>query len=256
LNLFYNNLIDGGSVLITASSEASTSLSASNVAHEHKSKVWRTGTSTAAEYILFDLASAQDVTSVIIFAHTLTGSDSTIQLRASTDNFAASDVLVSALTYAETISATFSTATYRYWKIVFTKSASGESRDIGRIFLGTYYATEIQPDWDGLKIDRKDLSVKSKSAGGQTYTDQRPQYRSPVAEFSSVSTTMKDALVTVTDSVGTHTSLFIQVDSTASTEVSEILYVKFNEAAGCKASGVGSDDDITWDLKLDFEEQV
>jgi hypothetical protein len=67
---------------------------------------------------------------------------------------------------------------------------------------------------------------------------------------------MKDALVTVTDSVGTHTSLFIQVDSTASTEVSEILYVKFNEAAGCKASGVGSDDDITWDLKLDFEEMV
>lgn len=257
MRLLYANLIDASGVVITGSSQASTSLAAANVAHEFKTKVWRTGTSTAAESITFDLLSAKGVTSVILFAHTLTAGDSTIQLRASTDNFVASDDLISTLAYAsEIISSTFSIQTYRYWRVVFTKSAAGESRDIGRIFLGQYYETTTQPDWDGLKITPKDLSQKMKSAGGQTYTDIRDQYRTPSADFSSVTTTMKDAIRTVTNAVGTHTSLFIQVDPTDDSEVAEILYVKFTDGVARKASGLGTDDSIAWDLKMDFEEQL
>src|SRR4051812_35990008 len=99
MRFFYDNLIDATGVSFVGSSEASSSLGASNVAHEFKTKVWRTGTSTANESITFDLGSAQAATSVIIFAHTLTSGDSTIQLRGSTDNFSASDVLVATLTY-------------------------------------------------------------------------------------------------------------------------------------------------------------
>jgi hypothetical protein len=256
LRFFSTNLIDGSGATITASSQASTSLAGSNVAHEFKTKVWRTGTSTAAENIVFDLGTAKDVTSVIVFTHTLTAGDTGFELRGSTDNFAASDVLVSSLSYATTIKATFSTATYRYWKFKFTKSAAGESRDIGRIFLGTYYETPIQPDWDGLKIMPKDLSQKQRSAGGQTYTERRSQYRMPSADFSSASTTMKDAVTTITDAVGVHTSFFIQTDPNGTSEAGEVLYVKFVEAVGRKANGIHSDGDIAWDLKTDFEEQL
>jgi hypothetical protein len=244
-------------VVITASSEASSSLAGSNVAHEFKTKVWRTGTSSAAESIVLDLLSAKAATSLILFAHTLTGSDTSLELRGSTDNFAASDVLVATLAYAAgTIKATFSTATYRYWKVKFTKSAAGESRDIGRIFLGTYYETTIQPDWDGLKIMPKDLSVKGRTSGGQTYTERRSQYRMPSVDFSGVSTTMKDAVKTITDAVGTHTSFFIQVDPNGTSEAAEIFYVKFVDAVGRKADGISSDGDISWDLKMDFEEML
>jgi hypothetical protein len=256
LRLFYNNLIDASGVGISSTSQASTSLAPANVAHEFKTKVWRTGTSVAAESITFDLLSAKDVTSLILFAHTLTGSDTSLELRASTDNFAASDVLIATLTYAaSTIKATFSVQTYRYWRVKFTKSAAGESRDIGRIFLGTYYETPIQPDWDGVKITPKDLSAKTRSAGGQTYTDRRSRYRTVTTDFSGVSTTMKDGIKTVTDLTGTATSLFLQVDPNGATELSEIFYVKFTEAVPREADGIDASD-VTWDLKMDFEEML
>jgi hypothetical protein len=257
MRFFHTNLIDASGVIITDSSSASSSLTASNLAHEHKAKVWRTGTSNATETVTFDLGSAQSVTAAIIFAHTLTASDSGFDVRGSTDNFAASDVLIANPTfltgYTYMIS-TFSSVSYRYWRFKFNKASAGVSRDIGRIFLGTYTDIDNVISFDGVNVKRPDLSQKSRSAGGQTFTDRRSQYRSIDVSMDSMTTTDKDSLKTITDTTGTHQSFWCQIDRNATSEMSEVLYVKFRDLPDAKTSGMSSD--LVWDAKLELEEQL
>ena len=254
MRFWYPNLIDVSGVGITSTS-AATGAPVSNVANELKTRVWRTGTSTAAESVTFDLGSSKACTAVILFAHTLLNTDSTIQLRKSTDNFAANDVLVTALTWASgAISATFASASSRYWRVVFTKASSGVTRDIGRIFMGIYTDTTEQPDQGSFKIKPVDRSTSSKSVGGQTYTDKRSSYRGFQMKFGMVSTTFKDAITALYNSVQTHTSFFAQVDTAGTTEVGEIVYVKLGNEI--EADDSGADSDVLWNVKLELEEQL
>ena len=68
----YNNLITYDGVVITASSEYSADLGPENVADPRRTKAWRTGVSSAAEWIKFDFGSAKAVRALVILDHTLT----------------------------------------------------------------------------------------------------------------------------------------------------------------------------------------
>lgn len=256
MRFFVTNLIDASGVTITGSSSASSSLGASNVAHEHKAKVWRTDDAAADETITFDLGASAAAASAIIFNHTLLVGDSAIQLRKSTDNFAANDVLVGSFTWSSgPMVLTFSSQSSRYWRVVFTKASAGVTRDIGRIFLGTYTDIENAIDFSGLDIDPQDLSLKQRSSGGQTYTDARSQYRNISFPMSALSTTNKDALKTITDTTGTHQSFFFQILTSGTTEDFECFYVKFRKIPGRKVMGLDSTS-LAWDSKIELEEQL
>ena len=252
MRIFYNNLIDADAVAISETSEVST-LPSSNVTDELRGKVWRTGTSTALEAVIFDLGSAQAVTSCIILDHTLTSGDSLIRIQGHTSDSWGSPSFSQTFTYAaDILSAVFSTQTYRYWRFTFTKSAAGESRDIGRIFLGPYYETEEAPDYDGLDITEDDLSRKQVSLGGQEYTEQLERWRMVRCQFTHISQTMKDNLTTYARAVGQATSHFIQAAS--SSPFDTIYYVKLRNAPkfGVKAM----DSSAVWDTTLDYKEQL
>jgi hypothetical protein len=255
VRFFYTNLIDVTGVTFTTSSAASSALGGSNVAHEFKSKVWRTTAVGATEYVLFDLGSAKAVTAAIVFNHTLTASDSNITIRASTDNFVASDVLVTNLTHATTMSAVFGSVSYRYWMFKFQKSAAGETRDVGRVFIGNYTDVDNIIDWAGLDVQPEDLSVRNRTAGGQLFTDRRSQYRRFKVQLSGISTANKNTVKTISEAVGTHTSFFAQVATSGTGEISEILYVKLRDAFARKVSGMDSSD-LAWDATLELEEQL
>jgi hypothetical protein len=254
MRIFYDNLIDYASVVISAAT-VDNAFPASNVAHQHKAKVYRTGTSQAAEYVKFDLGSAKSVTSIIILAHTLTAGDTLLKCEASTDDFS-STAFTQNLTYAANLIAqNFSSQSYRYWRFSFTKSAAGQTRDIGRIFLGTYYQTTEAPDYDGLDLEREDLSTIQRSVGGQVYADIRSQYRAPILDFSAVSKTQKETFETIAARVGKHTSFFAQIDENAGSGVeSEFLYVNFRKLP--KFSVSGFDNELKWDTRLELEEQL
>jgi hypothetical protein len=252
MRFFYSNLIDGASVVITETSEVST-LPSSNVAHEFRSVPWRTGTSVALEAVVFDLGSAQAVTACIILDHTLTAGDSLIKIQGHTsDSWGAPDVNETLTWSADAISKVFSSASKRYWRFTFTKSASGESRDIGRIFLGTYYEIDEGPAYDGYDEEIRDLSRKQKTLGGQTYTEVLPQYCMLKTGFSHITTTALTNLKTYIAAVGESVAHFIQV-STAS-PFNEVFYVKLARATKPKA--VVMDSTPSWDLDLEFEEQL
>lgn len=253
MRFFYDNLIDYAGVVLTPTSEVS-SLPVENVINELRKRVWRTGTSVAAEKIVIDLGSAKAVTSIILLDHTLTAADTLIKLEANSSDAWGAPPVSETLTWASgTISKTFASQTYRYWRLNFTKSAAGESRDIGRIFLGTYAETEHQPDFAGYDESREDPSRKAKTLGGQTWTDRQEQFDVVTTEMSHVSLTLADQLKTIARAVGQSISFFVQVDTVS--PLNTIYYVKFRRAFG--RSVVAVDSTLIWDMaKLEMEEQL
>lgn len=252
MRLFYSNLIDADGVVITPSSEVST-LPAENLAHDFRKRVWRTGTSTAAEYVVFDLLTAQAVTAIILLDHTLTSGDSNIILEGNTADSWGSPAFTTTLTYAaDIISKTFSSQTYRYWRLKFTKSSSGESRDIGRVFLGTYAETDEDPDYDGLDITEDDNGRSQSTIGGQEYNERQDPFRIISCKFTHISQTMKDQVVTYVRAARQSRPHFVQV-ATAS-PFDTIYYVKLRNAPkfGVKAM----DSSAVWDNSLEWKEQL
>lgn len=212
--IFSDNLADYSSTVITAAS-ASLDLPVANVRHPHRTRPYRTGTATAAEWVKFDLGSAKAVDSLILLDHTLTAGDSAIALEGNATDSWGSPSFSQALTFnADVIAAVLAAAqTYRWWRITFTKSAAGETRDIGRIFLGVAYECELSPKLpQGWEIKRNDLSTTDRARGGQTYSDIRLQYDEIKLTFPGVaSDAFVAALHAVAQTVGTHTPLFVQV---------------------------------------------
>lgn len=252
MRLFYNNLIDYAATVITESSEVAT-LPSSNVANEFRKRVWRTGTSTAAEWIVFDLGSAKAVTAVILLDHTLTNSDTLIKLEAHTSDSWGAPSFSQALTWAEDIiSAVFASQSYRFWRVSFTKSAAAESRDIGRIFLGPHESTEEDPDSDGVVESIEDDSRITKSLGGQTYTDAIEKYGRIAVQFSSIPNTMAASLKTFYEYVGKTKSFFVQVQTSG--PLTKIWYVKNTEELSREVAGM--DAELIWDVALEMEEQL
>lgn len=252
MRLFWSNLIDVVGVVFTASSAVAT-LPGSNVAHEFRSVPWRTGTSAADETLVIDLGSAGAATSIILLDHTLTAADSAIAIQANATDSWGAPSFNQALTWASgTIGLTFSSQSFRYWRLKFTKSAAGESRDIGRIFLGTYLEPTATPDYDGYDEKLEDPSRKTKSRSGQTWVEQLDQYGLVTLDLSRINQTDVDNIKTVFDSVGQAKSLFLQVQT--SSPLNKYWYVKFRRQFSKQIAGF--DGAYLWDVGLEMEEQL
>lgn len=219
VRLIWDNLVD--SATLTASSE-DPAFPGINIANALRSKAWRTGTSTADEDIVIDHGSAKAITCVILLDHDLTAGDSDIVLEANATDSWGGPSFSQALTRVEgPIAAYFSSESYRYNRIAFTKSASGETRDIGRVFVGTYDSAPTT----GHPIHPKDLSKKSQSDGGQTFSNIRPIYDQITLEMNVITKAIYDLIKTMFDTVGTHQSFFISIDHDVE-PVDWIYYVK------------------------------
>lgn len=255
MRLFYSNHVDIAGAVITPSTE-DASFPASNLANELKSKVWRTKTTQAAENVVFDLLTAKAVTSVIIFAHTLLNTDTNIKLEGNATNSWGAPSFTQALTWdATAIKAVFASQSFRYWRVSFTKASAGVSRDIGRIFLGTYTDTSVQPDFDGFTRERADLSVRQRTTGGQIYTDVRSNYRVINLDWAAVPQADVTALDTIAVAVGTFKSFFVQIDTASSGELAEVLYVKFQKPIRPKTDGMDGAG-LTYAFDMDLEEML
>lgn len=252
MRIFYNNLIDASGVVITPSSENSL-LPAANVADVQRKKVYRTGTAAAAQTIVFDLLSAKSVTAIILLDHTLTAADTLIKLEGHTaDSWGAPSFSQSLTWEAGTISQVFSSQSYRYWRLSFTKSASGETRDIGRIFLGTYFEPNDEPDYGGFDQEIVDPSERQRSTGGQEYANVREQYEAVKLTFSIIPEADAVTYKTIFTTVGMFLPFFLQVQSTS--PLNKIYYVKFAKNYGRQVHSV--DASFFWNTKLDFNEQL
>lgn len=252
MRFWWNNLIDVVGTTFTPTSEVST-LPVENIANEFRTRVWRTGTSVADENVVIDLGSAKEVTSIILLDHTLTSGDSAIAIQGNASDSWGAPSVNESLTYAAgTIIKTFTGGTYRYWRLKFTKASSGVSRDIGRVFLGTYLAPTDSPDYDGYDERLEDLSRKTKARSGQTWTDQLPQFATLNISLSRFGQTDTDNIKTMLEAVGQSKSFFFQCETSGS--LADIWYVKNRRAFSRKV--VAYDGGYKWDFNLEMEEQL
>jgi len=215
VRIFYDNLIDLSATVITAGSEAAD-LPASNVQHPHRGKVYRTGVSAAAEWIKFDLGSAQAVQAVILLDHTLTASDTTIKLQGNATDSWGSPSVDETITFNAGTMVLYLSAeqTYRWWRVIFTKSAAGETRDIGRVFLGPYVECTQSFRYGDAEIKPVDLSETDRALGGQTFSEIKPIYNEIKGSFYWIDDTQATLLKSLSDTVGTHTPFFLSIDPT------------------------------------------
>lgn len=256
MRFFYSNLIDASGVVVTASSQVTT-LPASNVVHEFKTKVWRTGVTVADEWITFDLGTARTVQAVAVLAHTLAQTDSNIYVQGNSSDSWGAPAFQQLLAWsAGPIFATFAGATYRYWRIKFTKSAANVSRDIGRIFLGSFYETTDQPEFTGYVRGLNDLSTGHRAEGGQVYSNVRPKARTLKLSFSGIPQAQAESFQALAKTVGEHTSFFWQVDTSGPSEITELWYGKLTKLGNMDISGVGMDGLPAWDCSIELEEAL
>ncbi len=252
----YDNLVDRSTTVISSSSEVSD-LPDDNVRHPHKGKVWRTGVTAADEWIKFDLGTAQNVQAFVALAHTLTASDSVIRIQASaTDSWVAPPVDVALTVNADVLYHYWSAAqSYRWWRFKFTKSAAGETRDVGRIFLGTYYEAAQDIAYDGYEIRPVDLSETSRSLDGASYSDSKEIYHDVTAEFEYISDAQMDAFRAIAAWVGTHTPLFFHVDP-EDMGADWLWYVKFDGFDAWKVRHYSGGTSPLWSCNMKFTEEL
>lgn len=257
MRIMRTNLFDLAAATVTAGSEAAD-LPVANLQHPHRTKVYRTGTSAAAEWVKVDLGAAHAVQAVILLDHTLTAGDTLIKLQGNASDSWGAPSVDETLTYNAGTMAKFLSAaqTYQWWRIIFTKSAAGETRDIGRVFLGPYDEMEIAPAQpDGLQIAPQDLSVTQRSLGGQTYSDIKDQYDEITMEFpGALSETQSGNLASLAAACGTHTPFFVSVDPTYK-PYDWLWYVKATDLTVRKVKQKKSAT-ILWDATLKLAEEL
>lgn len=251
----WENRVDLTATTITAGS-ANADLPVANVRHPHRTKVYRTGTSAAGEWILFDFGSAKTVQAAILLDHTLTGGDAGIKLQGNATNSWGSPSVDESLAYNVGTMAKFLTSeqSYRYWRIIFTKSSAGETRDIGRIFLGPFYEALKSFKYGTLKIMPIDPSDIDKSIGGQSFSDIKSAYDSVKGDFGFIGDVQNTQMRSLADMCGTHTPWFLSIDDV--NKPYDLLYygrtVKLS-AFQVEMLQAGA---YVWSTALEFEESL
>lgn len=256
MRIFTPNLIDAAAVVQTKYSEA-TAFPASNLRNPQRTKVWRSGTTAALEWTVFDLGSAQAVTACILLNHTLLAGDSLIKIQGNASDSWGAPSFSQTLTWsAGIIAATFASQSFRYWRLTYTKASAGVTRDLGRLFLGIYYTPTDPPDWAGHKRRADSLDLKARGPYGQTFGENRGEQRRPELEWSFIPHAQKIALAAMATALGTVVPFFIQVDETATAgdELSEYQYVLFRDKPQFDDAGFA--DETKWDTRWNLEESL
>jgi hypothetical protein len=255
MNFWYQNQVDLSATLTTDTTHQ-TGYPGSNVANDQKTIVWITGTSQATESVIFDFGTSKTYTDAIIFAHNLTAGDSDIELE--TSDLSDFSVLNQTGDFTWSAGAMHISGTFngRYARISFTKSAAGQTRQIGRVYLGNIYSTTRQPDFDkGFKLTAATNSQVNESRGAQEYGLVKQNYRLPVVTWTMLENTQSMALLAIYQDRMIAKKLWIQIDaSSAQAQYSEIIYVRITEFLQLEASAYDSNQQ--WDTGMAFREQL
>lgn len=253
--LMYDNTVDYAATVITAGS-ANADLPVSNLAHPQRKRVYRTGVSAAAEWVKFDLGTAVAVQAVVLLDHTLTSGDSAIKLQGNATDVWTAPSVDETLTFASgTITKILSSAqTYRWWRVIFTKSAAAEYRDIGRVFLGPVTTMTRKFRYGSLDIDPVDLSETEYSLAGQSYSIIRDSFDEINGEFFYITDAQMQSIEAMCAYVGTHTPLFISIDST-NMPTRWLYYGKLTSLGKKKVEHLGSGS-YYWSVPFKMREEL
>ena len=119
--LLFDNLFGDGTVV--ASGTAAGNYAAANITDMRPYTWWKAPSLPSS--LTVDSGAVQPGNYALVYGHDLLTRGATVEVRASTDNFAASNVLLATVTPAsnDPFLVEFATANYRYWRLNFTGTA-------------------------------------------------------------------------------------------------------------------------------------
>lgn len=257
MKTFWYNLIDLSATTLTAAS-ANASYPVTNLASEFLQTVYKTGTSATAEYINIDLGSSKAFSSIVIAEHDLLAADN-LRFKFSDDSSYTSAVEILIEHVAGTIVVTFPEVEARYVRIMFDKASAGDTRQIGRLFVGPHDDFEKVIEYNGYNEGKEDLSRKSRTLGGQVYSEVRPIYSVFQLTCSYLEQEKSGWLRELDAYVGTHTPFFIQVQETTDSTLNEsplddVLYVMLRNMLDRDVESV--DEVLRYGMDLNLEEFI
>lgn len=254
MRIAWNNYADDAEM--TVSSEKTT-LPATNVQHEFRTKIWRSDGTLTSEHLSFDLGESKLVSAAIVLDHNFSLSNGSLfQLRHCEDNWTGVGTLAFEWTPGTNPAhVVFPPIASQHWRIVYTKTNQFDA-EVGRVFIGGHEQLPA-PEFTGYTRSQDDISLRMKSIGGQTYTDKRETFRSVDLDFTYVSDVEAGTFKNIAESVGIADSFFLVADEVATSqpELSTPIYVKFNKLPKFTVSGHDGGA-ITWDTSLELEEQL
>lgn len=271
IRLFYDNR--GFDLLSLVPSSEATTLPALNVQNEFRTKVWRTGATQTEESIVADFGTAYSVDACIVHYTNvpkyLNGVivDTVYEIQANVaDDWSSppthatlnvqwgdSEFNPPNLLYFIPADVGFSPMNYPFFRYTFTKSAAGETRDTGRIFLGKMYETPVAPLRNGVEVGFVDGSEKFKGVGLNTFVEIKDKYKVITISFPPVPQTMMETLNRIYQLNGESINMYLQVGQYA--PYNEILYVKMVGMLKKKLR-VPQSTAPYWEVQLQFEEQL
>lgn len=224
LRIAYGNKVTA-STTITASS-AATNYPAAYLGNDFRAVRART-TGDSDENWVVDLGSAQAITCAALIDHNLSAS-ATLEIRASTDNFSSSDVLIDTLSGAEItttiIASFFASSSYRYWKFRVQDGTNPDGYiSASRLFLGTYFTLARNYNF-GWTRSRQDLSEVVVSSNGVPHFEVRPKRREPRYTFALAAESDADNIEALANEVGITQPFLTWYD--IDNDSSEIDYVR------------------------------
>lgn len=210
---FIDNIIsDASNVERTGSSETYGN-TVENLVDTHLYKVWQTEDILDTEYVIFDLQIAKALTCLEVLGHNFNSGYSDIKFQGNASDSWGSPSFSHVCTFRETLlTEFFATQSYRYWRLVFTKSASSVHAEIGRIIFGTYYECPQNFKAGTLVIGPEDLSITVRSPYGPSWSEIRSSLSRITLDFDCISTSQVERFLSISSLFGGHTPLVISID--------------------------------------------
>lgn len=259
MTFYYDNLAD--SAVLTSISQ-NDNFPVQNIQNFIPSKVYETGITASGEAIYFNFGNSTTISNLIIYNHNFDGTETNFYLNGTTDPTYTSILFQTPITpiiVGEPINIAFSGVSYPYWSISFTKALANDIRSIGRVFLGSSFSFDSSgdPDYDGYTVTSTDPSVVDKSIGGQTFVEQKEQFRTFDLTFTAKPDYEKTNMDIIYSTVGTWYPIFLQVLPESDTSLAETLYVRITTNTANKVNSWNGFYSLpNWTYAMSFEEQI
>jgi hypothetical protein len=251
--LGYTNLLTVSGVVISSSSEG-TGYVDDNLANPARWKKWRSATSTADQWVKFDLGSNQSFQVLAAISATIhVGGTLKAQANA-TDVWGAPTVddtlTVPSPDLTHVLVDWLSTVKSLRWiRFYFTNTAAVSAYvELGAVFAGTYLEPGVSIK-AGFDISPRDLSAQRYAIGGQRMAVRRSQYRQLEGIFRRQSSTDRDNWGTAFAAIGTHTPCLFAADPTVNNLT---LYGHFERLDTLHYEGTAN----KWHVPFSFREDI
>jgi hypothetical protein len=245
MRVAYRNYLDDAT--LTASSYL-IGYEANNVKDSRLSIKWYSD-STTTQTVICDLGSAYAIDTLAIISHNIASAASVVIQGNAADSWTAPSVIETMTWNSNMILKFITTATYRYWRFVFSGLTDG--LEIGKLWVGSYLQIDPSSSLD-FKVDliRDDIVVHG--LGRQKYSSEGNGWRKISLTFPKADSSMVTSLMTMYNAIGNYGNLiFCNFDSLRTYPIVEPMYCAINGAMGFQHTN-----NMNFSYKLELEEEL